>query len=192
MRKLLLLAFGGVLLATGANAQVIVNPDGTHSVIHGNTLVNPDGTHSTVHRKGTVLPVGSGMSAGQGGVFLDGRRISATEARNYLRLFPEATKHFRRGRFVYAVSNVAAVVGGTMVGYEIGRAITGQGVNAVGLTAGVLVCGGAIGLTFVTVRQYKKAATAYNSASGLAQLPHRDITLAVAPTPGGIGLRLTF
>lgn len=31
-----------------AHGQVIVNPDGTHSVVTGNIIVNPDGTHSVV------------------------------------------------------------------------------------------------------------------------------------------------
>lgn len=29
-------------------AQVVVNPDGTHSVVVGNVVVNPDGTHSVI------------------------------------------------------------------------------------------------------------------------------------------------
>lgn len=28
---------------------IVVNPDGTHSVVHGNIVVNPNGTHSVVH-----------------------------------------------------------------------------------------------------------------------------------------------
>ena len=28
--------------------QVVVNPDGSHSVVTGNVIVNPDGTHSVV------------------------------------------------------------------------------------------------------------------------------------------------
>lgn len=32
----------------GGKAQVVVNPDGTHSVVVGNVVVNPDGTHSVI------------------------------------------------------------------------------------------------------------------------------------------------
>jgi metallo-beta-lactamase class B len=38
---------------------VVVNPDGTHSVVHGNVIVNPDGTHSTVHGNVIVNPNGT-------------------------------------------------------------------------------------------------------------------------------------
>lgn len=43
-------------LSAYAQHTVVVNPDGTHSVIVNNgnvsTIVNPDGTHSTVIRSG--------------------------------------------------------------------------------------------------------------------------------------------
>lgn len=42
-----------------ANSQVIVNPDGTHSVVTGNIIVNPNGTHSVVVGNVIVNPNGS-------------------------------------------------------------------------------------------------------------------------------------
>lgn len=33
-----------------------MNPDGTHSTVHGSVIVNPDGTHSTMHGPVTVKP----------------------------------------------------------------------------------------------------------------------------------------
>lgn len=48
MKRLLLIVLtvlgGGI-----SQAQVVVNPDGSHSVVHGSVIVNPDGTHSTIH-----------------------------------------------------------------------------------------------------------------------------------------------
>ena len=40
-------------------AQVIVNPDGTHSVLTGNVIVNADGTHSVLHGNILVNPNGT-------------------------------------------------------------------------------------------------------------------------------------
>ncbi|MDR2882918.1 MAG: hypothetical protein LBU98_03985, partial [Alistipes sp.] len=60
------------------------------------------------------------------------------------------------------------------------------------MVGGVATIGGAVGLTFVTVGQYRKAAAAYNSAAGLACVPRREITLAFGTAPGGIGMRLAF
>lgn len=42
-----------------AHSQVIVNPDGTHSVVTGNVIVNPDGTHSVLMGNVIVNPNGS-------------------------------------------------------------------------------------------------------------------------------------
>ena len=132
------------------------------------------------------------MSANGRGFFMDGERISVARAKDYSRQFPEAMKHLRTGQTVYGVAIAAAVGGGYLTGYQLGRAASGKGVNAVALTAGVAVLGGAFGLTAVTVGQYKKAAAAYNSGTSLAQSPQCDITLALAPTRGGLGLQLTF
>lgn len=59
MKKRLVLGF--LLCGAGvaqAQVSVIVNPDGTHSVLHqnGNTgvVVNPDGSHSVLHQNGST------------------------------------------------------------------------------------------------------------------------------------------
>lgn len=41
------------------HGNVIVNSDGTHSTVHGNVIVNPDGTHSTVHGNVIANPEGT-------------------------------------------------------------------------------------------------------------------------------------
>lgn len=40
-------------------AQIIVNPDGTHSVVTGNIVVNPNGTHSIIAGNIVVNPDGT-------------------------------------------------------------------------------------------------------------------------------------
>jgi hypothetical protein len=57
MRLLFVLAAG--LWACHANAQVIVNADGSHSVRHGNVIVGSDGKHTVVHGNVIVNPDGS-------------------------------------------------------------------------------------------------------------------------------------
>ncbi len=132
------------------------------------------------------------MIATSRGFFMDEKRITVTQAKNYSRQFPEAMKHIRTGQAVCGVAFVAALCGEYIVAYQLGGAISGKGVNAGALAAGVVVWGGAFGLIAFTNGQYKKAAAAYNSATGLAGLPKRDITLALVPTHGGLGLQLKF
>jgi hypothetical protein len=57
MKKVLLLLASSIV-ASGSYAQIIVNPDGTHSVVHGDVIVNPDGTHSVRHGNVIVSPNG--------------------------------------------------------------------------------------------------------------------------------------
>ncbi|RZJ86909.1 MAG: hypothetical protein EOO20_17255 [Chryseobacterium sp.] len=50
--------------------NVIVNPNGTHSVITGNVIVNPNGTHSVIHNNVIVGSDGS-HSVIHGNVLVD-------------------------------------------------------------------------------------------------------------------------
>lgn len=59
MKSLLLFIAVSLASAELSEAQVIVNPDGTHSVQHGNIIVNPDGTHSVQHGNILVNPDGT-------------------------------------------------------------------------------------------------------------------------------------
>jgi ribosomal protein S27E len=56
MKRLLIILIFFLFFNICAFAQVIVNPDGTHSTVHGKVIVNSDGTHSTVHGKVVVNP----------------------------------------------------------------------------------------------------------------------------------------
>lgn len=44
--------------ATG-HAQVVVNPDGSHSVVAGNIVINPNGTHSVIAGNVVINPNGT-------------------------------------------------------------------------------------------------------------------------------------
>lgn len=58
MKKILLLP--ALIFSLNVYSQeVIVNPDGTHSIQTGSVIVNPDGTHSTVHGNVIVNPNGT-------------------------------------------------------------------------------------------------------------------------------------
>lgn len=49
----------GLLCSNKAIGQIVVNPDGTHSVVSGNVIVNPNGTHSIVTGNVVVNPNGT-------------------------------------------------------------------------------------------------------------------------------------
>jgi len=57
--KILLMICCIVFVTDVVGQTVVVNPDGTHSTVHGNVIVNPDGTHSTVHGNVIVNPNGT-------------------------------------------------------------------------------------------------------------------------------------
>jgi hypothetical protein len=57
--KRVFLLLAAIIIAFGSYAQVIVNPDGTHSVVHGDVVVNPNGTHSVIHGNVVVNPNGT-------------------------------------------------------------------------------------------------------------------------------------
>lgn len=59
MKSFLLFAVVCLASAQLSKAQVIVNPDGTHSVLTGNVIVNPNGTHSVLHGNVLVNPDGT-------------------------------------------------------------------------------------------------------------------------------------
>lgn len=201
------------------HGNVIVNPNGTHSVVQGNVIENSDGTHSTIPNniienfgepnsthdgaadnsngihpdiRGGDMASGAMSVSYRHGFFVGDRHISVAQAKYYSSQYPEAIRHMRMGQFVYGVSFAAAFGGGYIIGWQIGNAAGGIKMNAGALTAGAAIIGGAVGLTYVTVGQYKKAAAAYNAATGMAGLPRHDITIALAPAVGGLGLRLTF
>lgn len=48
-----------VVFTASYGQGVIVNPDGTHSVVTGSIIVNPNGTHSTIHGSVVVNPNGT-------------------------------------------------------------------------------------------------------------------------------------
>ena len=67
-------------IAVRSHAQVIVNSDGSHSVIHGNTIVNSNGSHSIVHGDRIVHSEGSRIVVyGNVTVNSDGMRIVACD-----------------------------------------------------------------------------------------------------------------
>lgn len=40
-------------------AQIVVNPDGSHSIVAGNVAINPDGTHSVIMGNIAINPNGT-------------------------------------------------------------------------------------------------------------------------------------
>ncbi len=48
MKKIVFI-FAAAIAVCPLYAQVIVNPDGTHSVVHGSHIVSPDGNISAIH-----------------------------------------------------------------------------------------------------------------------------------------------
>jgi hypothetical protein len=141
---------------------------------------------------------GGQMSANGKGIFMDGRVISYAEAKGCLEPWPEATKYLRAGRGYTIASYPVAFVGGYMLGYGIGSALNknakmSKGASVGLIAGGVAAIGGALGLTYIGVGKYKKAAQTYNAAVG-AFLPSGDrgAALALTGTGSGLGLQLSF
>jgi hypothetical protein len=135
---------------------------------------------------------GGWMSASWRGFTMDGRAISVRQAKEYAQPYKEAIRHIRAGQGWMVGGTVLAAIGGYFVGHDLGMALTGKKITGAGIAVGLAVFGGGMGLTAITVSQYRKAAAAYNSAVGLVWLPERGPILDLTPTPGGLGLQLTF
>lgn len=79
--KVFLLIFFVVFVQAIFSQTVVVNPDGTHSTIHGNIVVNPNGTHSVLNGNVVVNPDGS-HSIVHGNIILNPYRIKSTDVNN--------------------------------------------------------------------------------------------------------------
>jgi hypothetical protein len=147
---------------------------------------------------GQVSTGGGQMSANGKGIFMDGRAISYAEAKGYLEPYPEAAKYLRAGQGYTIASYPVAFAGGYMLGYGLGSALNKNAKiskgTSVGLIAGgVAVIGGALGLTYIGIGKYKKAAQSYNESVGAFEpSDYRSASLAMTGTGGGLGLQLTF
>jgi quinol monooxygenase YgiN len=83
-----------------ANSQVIVNPDGTHSVVTGNVVVNPNGTHSVISGNLLVNPDGTHSVFNGNALRADAQRTKVQPARRKFRIanikvYPEFLEEYR-------------------------------------------------------------------------------------------------
>lgn len=138
-------------------------------------------------------PAVSRMSADGRGFYMDGTPVTVKEAKDYARPYRQALRHIRRGQGWEVGAIFMASAGGTIIGTEIGLALSGEKINGAGIVLGLAVVGGGFGLELIAISQYRKAASAYNSATEIVGLtPAREAALALAATGGGISLQLTF
>jgi hypothetical protein len=154
------------------------------------------------------FPTGGRMLADRRGFYMDGEPITVRQAKDYAWPYRKALKHIRRGQGWNVSALTLASLGGGFIGIDIGNTITGEEVAGAGTVLGLLLWGGAFGLEAIAISQFRKAADDYNTATGLVCVPEltpclapelapclapdHEITLALGPTPGGVGLQLTF
>lgn len=172
-------------------ALVVMFANGTKAQSNADSVVVETIAESAL----TPAPMGF-MTANGRGIFVDGGRITVAEAKALTRSFPEAMKHIRTAQAVYGVAMVAAFSGGYLLGTGLGRSMNHQydGTSKSGYyLGGVALCGVAAGLTFVTIKEYKKVAAIYNSGSRPTSAAlQRRATLSLTPSGSGLGLRLVF
>ena len=103
----------------------------------------------------------------------------------------EALRQLRWASFDVGVSYTLSFAGGFAMGMELGRLITGKGVNAPVLIAGV----GTLSLGFLFIyladRRLVKGVSIYNDNLGTTSFGI-PIELDFGLVPGGIGLTLSF
>ena len=139
------------------------------------------------------------MIANGKGFFMDAVQISYAEALNYAKPYPEVTKHLKAGRGMMVGTYIVSFGGGFMLGWGLGTQFNRKAPKSSKKTGRYLMAGGAVliagafGLEVGSIGQYKKAARAYNAATGYADVtPDCGMTLSLACTQGGLGLQLTF
>ncbi len=89
--KFLFISLFVSIAGTVTGQTVIVNPDGTHTIVTGNVIVHPNGTHSVIHKAGdhsvvvgpdgrhTVI-VGSNQTGSKTIIHPDGRHSVVQQA----------------------------------------------------------------------------------------------------------------
>lgn len=168
--------------------------------------VSSDISAPPVYPVAELPPLSGPMTASGRGFFMEGIRLTNAETRDILRPNTEAMNHMRNAQTAYVVAMVTSGVGGYLIGWGLGTDLrhrtnrpSWQSNNEDGSTVGYYVGGAALigvaaGLSAVTVKEWKKAAAAYNTAMGYASSTpfRRPVTLALSPARNGMGLRLTF
>jgi hypothetical protein len=90
------------------------------------------------------------------------RKLAPAEVREYMKVNPEAYKMFNKSRTFNAMSLVFGVVGGFMVGYELGGALAGRDVNWGIMGPGLALTGVSIGFDIGSKSSGKKAVRIFN------------------------------
>lgn len=91
------------------------------------------------------------------------KKLNASEVREYMKVNPEALKLFNRSRTMNTFSTIVGIVGGFMVGYEIGNSLArGRSVNWGVMGPGLALTGASIIFDIGSKSSGKKSVRLYN------------------------------
>jgi hypothetical protein len=117
--NLLFISLFVVMAGKAAGQTVIVNPDGTHTIVTGNVIVHPNGTHSVIHKAGDnsvivgpdgrhTVVMGSKESGTKTIIHPDGRHsVMLSTGTNSLIVNPEGTHTVISNRLTVYAQNVS-------------------------------------------------------------------------------------
>jgi hypothetical protein len=92
------------------------------------------------------------------------RKISPGDARSIILPGTPAYAYLQKGRSRYTISTIVSVIGGALVGFEIGKLIGGGESNGAVLGTGVGFIALAIPFDISARKNLRKAASAYNTS----------------------------
>jgi quinol monooxygenase YgiN len=107
-----------------AHSQVVVNPDGTHSVISGNVIVNPNGTHTVVPGSVIVNPDGT-HSVPTGNVIVNPNGTHSVITGNVI-INPNGTHSVRSGNLLHPDGTHSVVNGNVSNPFPSAKAQPGE------------------------------------------------------------------
>lgn len=186
----------------------------TDSTIKYRRFSNPDGPIYNIARRDVVtIKYENGETEGFSGAgelrirknsryTIGGTRFSRNQVLKIVAPYDDVVKNIRAGVRMKKAAIATGCVGGgiAVVGVLIMMGATGyDDLNEDIVNVGLAVWGGgiilglpSIGLGIGSVKAQKKAMRLYNEYTGYAEIPGRAPSLAVAFTPGGVGLQLNF
>lgn len=100
--------------------------------------------------------------------YRNNRRLDIPEVRTYLETNPAAAKEFKKSRSQYTLSMIFGIVGGGLIGWELGRAIgegkTGDGINWSVMAPGLVLTGFSIAFDIGSKKSAKRSVYLFNKA----------------------------
>ncbi|MEO0896785.1 MAG: hypothetical protein AAFY71_10330 [Bacteroidota bacterium] len=122
----------------------------------------------------------------------DGEKLSMKELTSSLSINPEASTFLKKGKSQSALATVLAAAGGIMVGWELGGALAGNGINPAVAGVGSLLILIGIPISSGGTKNMTRAVDLYNANLDSTTYQPQKTEIRLIMDGKGIGLRMKF